>query len=108
MLHDVALVFKFGVLGLATEGSLLLRLMLLFDRVEAYPRHLDRIVVEGAVGLAPGFILLLDLVNEAADRDALDATLRVLVFVLGVSITCWVVVACLHGRKLASYRGLIR
>ena len=107
MLHDVALVFKFGVLGLAPEGFLLLRLVLLLDRVEADPRHLDRIVVEGALGLASGLILLLDLVDEAADRDALNATLRVLILVLGVSVA-WVVVASRHGGKLASHRGLIR
>ena len=106
MLHDVALVFKFGVLGLAPEGFLLLRLVLLFDRMEADPRHLDRIIVECAVGLAPGLILLFDLVDEAANRDALNATLSVLVLVLGVSVA-WVV-ASRHGSKLASHRGLIR
>ena len=77
MLRNRLLISELGVLGAASESLLLLNFLFGLNGVQADALQVDREILQFALLVPPGLVLLFDLVDELADRDASDAALAV-------------------------------
>lgn len=77
MLRNRLLISELGVLGAASESLLLLDFLFGLNGVQADALQVDREIRQFALLVPPGLVLLFDLVNELADRDAFNAALAV-------------------------------